>query len=348
LSVCFINKGNPWGKKEWKGEWSNNWSHWPEHIKSELSLIHPKNDGCFWISFQDLLKYFYDISICKVRADWFESRQSSFFYNYLDGAQVFILNIVQPGEHQFEIELFSTGTKFASFDRNADPDIDLCLILCKVDDPVTGKGLTCLAFEHNVEYFINLSAKLTAGYYFIFATSVKAIALLGQETTCKSTLTQVTNYHSYNLVIHGQSNFLLNQTILPPEIVSDIFYSVGKYSDKIRFELSGNLKTLIIPGSCTHAIIVENLSSTQFIKVSLDLGQSKNLESTRQTTRTNDVLAPGTRQLIAYLTPINYRKGFVIGYKIESLITDNSILSNQPVVPFAFAGLHAVRSASLS
>lgn len=336
--------GNPWGKKEWKGDWSNGWSQWPQHIKNELSPIHPKNDGCFWISFQDLLKYFYDISICKVRADWFESRHSSFFYNYLDGAQIFILNIVQPGEHQFEIELFSTGTKFNSFDRNADPDIDLCLIVCKVDDPVTGKGLTCIAFEHNVEYFINLSAKLSPGYYFIFATSIKAISLLAEEKVANC---HELNYHSYNLVIHGQSNFFLNQSVFPPELVSDIFYSIGKYSNKIRYELNGQLKTLIIPSSCTHAIILENLSTTQFIKVNLDLSQSKNLESTRNTAKTYDVLAPGTRQLIAYLTPINYRKGFVIGYKIESLVTDTPSLSNLPTIPFFYAGLHAIRSASL-
>lgn len=115
-----------------------------------------------------------------------------------------------------------------------------------------------------------------------------------------------------------------------------------------RYELNGNLRTLIIPGSCTHAIIVENLSSSQFIRVNLDLSQSKNLESTRQTTRTCDILAPGTRQLIAYLTPINYRKGFVIGYKIESLLTDSSTLSNQPIVPYYFSGMHGVRSAAIT
>ena len=74
--------------------------------------MHSKNDGCFWISYEDLLKYFYDISICKIRSDWFESRHSSaYFYNYLDGAHVFVLHVVQPGEHQFEVELFATGRK---------------------------------------------------------------------------------------------------------------------------------------------------------------------------------------------------------------------------------------------
>lgn len=147
--------------------------------------------------------------------------------------------MVQPGEHQFEIELFATGRKFQEFDRNADPDIDLCLVVCRVDDPQTGKGLTCIAFEHNVEYFINLSARLSAGYYFIFATSIRAVAKLGEQAAVNATAEfkqSTPNYHSYNLVIHGQSNFVLNQAVLPPEIGADIFYSVAKFSDKVRYD----------------------------------------------------------------------------------------------------------------
>ena len=170
MTILFLNQkkikgyfiqGNPWGKKEWKGAWSNKWPHWPEHIRSEIAGVYQKNDGCFWISFEDLLKYFYDISICKVRTNWFESRHSFYFQDFSDGAQVFLLNVLEPGENQFEIELFSTGRKNESFDRNDDPEIDLCLIVCRLNEQSDGGGLTCVAYEHNVEYFINLSCKLT-------------------------------------------------------------------------------------------------------------------------------------------------------------------------------------------
>lgn len=53
------------------------------------------------------------------------------------------------------------------FDRNADPDIDLCLVLCKVQDPVNLTGLTCVAFEHSVEYYITLSATVSTGTYMV-------------------------------------------------------------------------------------------------------------------------------------------------------------------------------------
>ncbi|RNA30610.1 calpain-D-like isoform X1 [Brachionus plicatilis] len=339
--INLIKLRNPWGKKEWKGAWSNKWPHWPENIRSEIAGVYQKNDGCFWISFEDLLKYFYDISICKVRTDWFESRHSSYFYDYSDGVQVFLINVQDSNENQFEFELFSTGRKNEGFDRNDEPDIDLCLIVCRLNESAEGGGLTCVAYEHNVEYFINLSCKLKRGYYIIFATSIKAISNLLEEKNLKP---EDPNFYTYNLVIHGECRFSLNQTGLASESIADIFFSVAKKANKTRVELDGDLLTSIIPGSCTHGVVVENLSKDKFINVSIDFGQSKNLESTRLASRTTDILAPSTKQLLCYLTPLNYRKGFVIGYKIETKIeTEKNQSNNYPSIPKFYAGLHSQR-----
>lgn len=185
-----------------------------------------------------------------------------------------------------------------------------------------------------------MSATLTPGYYLVYATSIKAISAFAEET--KNSPNQ--NLFSYNMVIHGQSRFSFNKFTLPSENISDIFYSAAKKSNKIRYELNGNLRTLIIPGSCTHGIIVENLSNYYFIKVSIDLSQSKNLESTRYSLSTEDLIAPGTRQLIKYLTPHNYRKGFVIGYRIETSIVNNLTSGNSPVIPIFYSGMHSIRA----
>ena len=175
-TVNLLKLRNPWGKKEWRGAWSMSWPNWPDHIRAELMpSASSVKDGSFWISFEHVLEYFYDLTVCKVRPDWLESRQSSYFFDFAQNAQIHLLTVTEPGLHHFEIEIFSTGTKYKIYDRNSDPDIDLCLVLCSVDDPETGAGLKCIEFEHNVEYFITLSAALTPGYYFIFATSFKAI-----------------------------------------------------------------------------------------------------------------------------------------------------------------------------
>jgi hypothetical protein len=298
--------------------------------------------GCFWISFEDVLKYFYDITICKVRANWTESRHSSFFYDYSNQAEVYMINVTQPGVYELEIELFATGRKHQGFDRNSDPEIDLCLIITKVENQNGSMDLTCIAFEHSVEYYINLSASLTSGTYMVFATSIKAISSHLRDVT-KDQYNDP-NFYSYNIVFHCQSTFSLNRSIVPSEIISDIFYSVAKISNRVKYELNGNVRTTIISRSCTHAIMVENLSPNYCVQVKLNMSNSKNLESTRFTSTTEDFLYPLKRQLIVFLTPMNYRKGFVIGYKLDTLIYPFMTSGNNPAIIDSYSGLHAIRS----
>jgi hypothetical protein len=291
-----------------------------------------------------MLKYFYDITICKVRADWTESRQSSFFYDYSSGCEVYAIQVTHPGIHQFEIELFATGRKNQMFDRNADPSVDLCLILCKVNNDTNKNGqntkkLTCIAYEHSVEYYITLSALLTPGNYIVFATSIKALSSQFSDSQSPEP-----NYFTYNIIFHGETTFVLNRTILPQEIVADIFYSVALKLNNVKYELNGAVRTYIISGTCTHGIFVENLSPNFCIKTQLDITSSRNLDSTRFSYLTHDYIYPGCKQLIAFLTPSNYRDGFVIGYKLDTHVYYYYTSGNYPAISNCYSGLHAVRN----
>ena len=280
-----------------------------------------------------------------------------------------MITLTQPGLHQFEIELFATGRRNDVFDRNSDPNIDLCLVLCKVNDPTSiSSGLTCIGFEHSVEYYITLSASLTPGYYLVFATSIKALSSQLLETKQQNRFSAASdkqpqqqqqptqsessssadspplNHYSYNIIFHGQSTFGLNRTLLAPDIISDIFYSVALKMNKVKYELNGAVRSFVITGSCTHGIFIENLSPTYCIRIQLDISSSKNLESTRLTHVTQDYLRPNTRQLLAFLTPSNYRNGYVIGYKLDTQIFQYFANGNFPCIPSAFSGLHAVKN----
>jgi hypothetical protein len=235
---------------------------------------------------------------------------------------------------------FLQEQKSIFFNRNADPSIDLCLILCKVNE-IKGKSkkLTCIAYEHSVEYYITLSALLTPGNYIAFATSIKAISTQHKE----SDLEQST-FFTYNIIFHGETSFVLNRTVLAPETISDIFYSVALKLNNVKYELNGTVRTYIISGACTHGIIVENLSSTYSIKIQLDITSSKNLDSTRFSYMTHDYIYPGSKQLIAFLTPQNYRDGFVIGYKLDTHIYYYYTSGNFPPISKCYSGLHAMRN----
>lgn len=252
-----------------------------------------------------------------------------------------MITVNQPGVHQFEIELFATGRRNQVFDRNDDPDIDLCLVLCKVNNPSNNSGLSCIAFEHSVEYYITLSASLTPGNYMVFATSIKAISLQNNEKNFNKDAEN--NHFTYNIIFHGQTSFVLNRAVLATEIITDIFYSVALKENRVKQELNGMVRTYIIAGTCTHGIFIENLSQSNTVKVQLDISSSKNLESTRFNNITQDFLYPGARQLIAFLTPLNYRNGYIIGYKLDTQFCQFYSGGNYPPIPLPYTGLHTIR-----
>ena len=142
-----------------------------------------------------------------MRANWTESRHSSFFYDYSNQAEVYMISVTQAGVYELEIELFATGRKHHGFDRNADPEIDLCLIITKVDTSNGAMELTCVAFEHSVEYYINLSATLSSGTYMVFATSIKAISSHLRDAS-KDQYSDP-NFYSYKSIIKQNFVFVL-------------------------------------------------------------------------------------------------------------------------------------------
>lgn len=57
---------NPWGKKEWLGDWSDYSSKWTPDIRFSVGHMN-KEDGVFFISIEDYMKYFESTSICAVQ-----------------------------------------------------------------------------------------------------------------------------------------------------------------------------------------------------------------------------------------------------------------------------------------
>ena len=62
-SSLLIKIRNPWGKKEWQGDWGDKSDKWTPKTKAQVKFV-DKNDGTFWIAFEDYINFFYITTIC--------------------------------------------------------------------------------------------------------------------------------------------------------------------------------------------------------------------------------------------------------------------------------------------
>ncbi|CAH1730885.1 unnamed protein product [Aphis gossypii] len=70
-TIYLIRLRNPWGRTEWNGSWcdkSNEWLCMTQKIKQSLGLV-IDDDGEFWMSFEDVVKYFSILEICNLAPD---------------------------------------------------------------------------------------------------------------------------------------------------------------------------------------------------------------------------------------------------------------------------------------
>jgi hypothetical protein len=66
LGQKLLNIRNPWGEFEWDGPWSDNSPYWTEEMIEEFRPNFDANDGAFWMSLEDFVAKFEEVSICKV------------------------------------------------------------------------------------------------------------------------------------------------------------------------------------------------------------------------------------------------------------------------------------------
>lgn len=59
IVYCYcrlVRLRNPWGHYSWRGDWSDSSPLWTPELREQL-IPHGADEGVFWMSFQDVLKY---------------------------------------------------------------------------------------------------------------------------------------------------------------------------------------------------------------------------------------------------------------------------------------------------
>ncbi len=109
--IRLVRMRNPWGHFVWNGDWSDTSDLWTPSLKESL-MVHGADDGVFWISYEDVLRYFDCIDICKVhRKSWNEVRVCGSLppFSSKRHQTCTLLTVLEPTE--VELTLFQEGQR---------------------------------------------------------------------------------------------------------------------------------------------------------------------------------------------------------------------------------------------
>lgn len=89
----------------WKGDWADDSELWTRRLRTDLMPDGCSQDGTFWISFGDVLKYFDCIDICKARNGWDEVRLSGTLPPLASQKHLssILLTVLEPTEVDFTL-----------------------------------------------------------------------------------------------------------------------------------------------------------------------------------------------------------------------------------------------------
>lgn len=124
---------NPWGHYEWKGDWSDYSDKWTPGLRKQLG-VENRDDGVFWISFNDFLNYF----------DSVEFAHSPNYFN-----DVCSFEHTDSFAKIYYVQVSSLSTlSFSVFDRNNGSDF-LCSVFLIKNDQILEASIVHSKSQHS-------------------------------------------------------------------------------------------------------------------------------------------------------------------------------------------------------
>ena len=92
--IRLVHLRNPWGNGEYSGDWSDGDSKWTPSLKKKYGLkVEEKDDGQFYMSFDDFIYYYVSIGIAKLHPDFCTTLCKT---NNSGGGKPFVMKLTVP------------------------------------------------------------------------------------------------------------------------------------------------------------------------------------------------------------------------------------------------------------
>jgi hypothetical protein len=102
-NVRLVKLRNPWANLEWSGPWGDgDKENWTPELCEKLDHTFNSCDGIFFMEFNDFVKYFFNVSICKIYPD-FVYECLSYSRNEVRKPNLTIVNIEKPTKIFFQL-----------------------------------------------------------------------------------------------------------------------------------------------------------------------------------------------------------------------------------------------------
>lgn len=331
---------NPWGHYVWTGDWSDDSELWTGELRNQLMPDGPQ-DGTFWISFNDVLKYFDCIDICKARNGWNDVRMSGILPPLASQQHLscILLTVLEPTEVDFT--LFQEGQRKS--EKSQRSQLDLCVVLFKArNGSPPNIGALVEHSKRQVRGFVGCNKMLEPGEYIVVPLAFNHWHTGLEESSV---------YPRYVLAIHSSKRVMTEQMAPPQHILADSIISLTLARGQRHEGREGMTAYYLTKGWAGLVVMVENRHENKWIHVKCDCQESYNVVSTRGTLKTVDSVPPLHRQVIIVLTQLEGSGGFSIAHRLTHRLANSQGLydwgapgtSHNPELDYQTSGLHTPR-----
>lgn len=338
--IRLLRLRNPWGHFSWKGDWADDSDKWTPEMRDML-MPHGASDGVFWISFEDVLKYFDCIDICKVRSGWNEVRLRGTLppLSSIDHLSCVLLTVMEPTEAEFT--LFQEGQR--NSEKWQRSQLDLCVVMFRTRSAALPQvGRLVEHSKRQVRGFVGCHKMLEEDHYIVVC-----LAFNHWHTG----MDDPASYPDYVLAIHSSKKLLVEQITPPSFVLADAIISLTLAKGQRHEGREGMTAYYLTKGWAGLVVMVENRHENKWIHVKCDCQESYNVVSTRGELKTVDSVPPLHRQVIIVLTQLEGSGGFSIAHRLTHRLANSEGLhdwgpsgtSHCPPIDKQVEGLHFPR-----